>query len=334
MAFPLIPAIGAAAGLAGSLFGGGGQKTTNQLDRNTRRFRNQVVRPEAIAAADRIRNAGPLTAGPTGTFQDALAGFQGLTGQFGDVLSGIDTGARDIGFGFNPGTFDPNSAQGFFNPFDQQVIQGIQSDFDRQRALASNQVDEAATRAGIFGGSRAGVMDALTQGEIGRNEAQALGQFRNQGFQNAMQQAMNAFQSQQGLGLQSAFGQQQGQVAGEQLGQQSMGQLLGGIGQLGGMFGNIANLGEMERQIQSMQNMDPIQRDILAQNMLQGGFGPTPGFTSTTTQQQNPISGAVGGATVGSQLFGNVTPTPASNFNPQGFNPNTFNPNTNLFGGP
>lgn len=318
------PLIGAGVGLLGNLLGGGNkqqQQTQQQatLDPNTQRFRDQFLRPLAQQGAQTALGGGPLFGGPSQTFTGAVEGLQGLGGQLGDLISGIDTGARDIGFGFRPGQFDPNSAQGFFDPFQEAVVQGVQSDFDRQRALAGNQVDAAATRAGIFGGSRAGVADALTQGEIGRNEANVLGNIRSQGFQNAMQQALSSFQNQQGLGLQSAFGQQGGQIAGQQLGNQALSQALGGIGQLGGMFGQLAGLGDLERQIGNQQAQEDIFRHGTALGFANQGFGPVPigqQGTTTTSQQQNPLNAIAGGALLGSQLFGgggNTTPNPFPN---------------------
>lgn len=77
----------------------------------------------------------------------------------------------------------------FFNPYESQVIGGVQSDYDRQRAQAMNAANEQATKFGAFGGSRSGVLAAQGQEAVNRDEAQKLAALRYQGYGDAFSRA-------------------------------------------------------------------------------------------------------------------------------------------------
>lgn len=74
----------------------------------------------------------------------------------------------------------------YLNPYLDQVVGGVQSDFDRLRGQTLTAANQDATKAGAFGGSRSGVLAGTRLGEVDRAEANTLGQLRSQGFQNAM----------------------------------------------------------------------------------------------------------------------------------------------------
>jgi uncharacterized protein YbjQ (UPF0145 family) len=111
--------------------------------------------------------------------------------------------------------YDPMSYQAFMNPFQNEVISGIEDQF----AKLQNQTNLQAAKAGAFGGARQGVQSA----ELGRQQAQAVGQAQAQNFQQAQQMAQQNFQNQmqrmaqasQGLGALGAQKQalQQGDIA-------------------------------------------------------------------------------------------------------------------------
>ena len=111
--------------------------------------------------------------------------------------------------------YDPMSYQAFMNPFQDEVIAGIEQQFQKMQ----NQADAQAVGSGAFGGARQGVQAA----ELGRQQAQAVGQAQAQNYQQAQQQAQQQFQSQmqrmaqasQGLGALGAQQQalQQGDIA-------------------------------------------------------------------------------------------------------------------------
>lgn len=80
-------------------------------------------------------------------------------------------------------------AQQYQNPFEQQVIQGVQSDFDRQRLMARRQAEDTAMREGAFGGNRAGLFASSALGGLARQEAGQLANLRYGGFQSALDAA-------------------------------------------------------------------------------------------------------------------------------------------------
>lgn len=147
--------------------GGGSQTVSTRLDPKTQDFVDQMRRM-AIQGAGTINTS---VAGPTGAFTQGLEGLQNL----------------------------PQYAQQFFNPFQDQVIGGVQADFDRQRQFALNNAAQQATGAGAFGGSRSGILQAQALGDVNQNEAQTLANLRMGGYNNALNFGMqNAQQLMQG----------------------------------------------------------------------------------------------------------------------------------------
>ena len=84
--------------------------------------------------------------------------------------------------------YDPMSYQQYMNPYQDEVIAGIEQQFQKMQ----NQADAQAVGTGAFGGARQGVQTA----ELGRQQAQAVGQAQAQNYQQAQQQAQQNFQNQ------------------------------------------------------------------------------------------------------------------------------------------
>jgi hypothetical protein len=123
---------------------------------------------QAYLNAYRARARTVAGGGPSPYLTGAGEGYRGAAGNLG---FGSQTGLGNIG--------------DYFNPFEQSVIGGIQSDFGRQRDLAGMSASDQATRAGAFGGSREAVLRANLMGDVNRNEGITLANFRNLGFENA-----------------------------------------------------------------------------------------------------------------------------------------------------
>ena len=198
--------------------------------------------------------------------------------------------------------FDPNRAQAFMDPYQQNVTNEALKEIDRQQQMASNQLAGKAVQAGAFGGSRFG----LQQSELARN-AQDLRSRRifedlSRNFQQAQStaSAANTQRLQQG----QMFGQLGkatsgigGVMAGlgaqtQQLGQSDVNQLMG----IGGMQ---QQLGQREldtgtANLAAMQNA-PFQRlsagaGIMGQ-LLPGGAGTQ---VVAPLAQTNPYAQAAG----------------------------------------
>lgn len=104
-------------------------------------------------------------------------------------------------------------AQAFMNPYQDQVIGGIRGEFDHLRGQAATQNAQQATAAGAFGGSRQAVTEGSRLGALDRAQGQQVGQFLNQGYQNALSQGTQFAEHQRQLREQQMraplFGNQQ-----------------------------------------------------------------------------------------------------------------------------
>ena len=180
--------------------------------------------------------------------QQAASATQNAEPQF---TAGQDTLRQGIGALQGAAqAYDPNSAQGFMNPYQQQVIDASMRQIDRQNAIAQQGVQAQAAQAGAFGGSR----DAIQRAEMQRNAADqknsVIANLMNQGYTQAQAQAQTAFEQQQGRQLQagSAIGQAgatQGSLAAQQAGvgqsgANLQGQLASSQAGLGSQVGSLA----------------------------------------------------------------------------------------------
>jgi hypothetical protein len=117
----------------------------------------------------------------------------------------------------------------FMNPYQQQVMDQMTRQFGVQNQMTEQQMNDAATRAGAFGGSRHGVATGVALGENARNQAMQTAGLLSQGFEGAMGRA--------------------GQVAG--LGQNAA--------QLGANLGMTAGSPELWRMNTLQRGFNPIQ---------------------------------------------------------------------------
>lgn len=151
--------------------------------------------------ADEIyKTAQQAASGPVPTSVTGAQGFYGgatAAGQRGiDALSG-NAGAQ----------------QQFMNPYQTQVIDNLNAQFGVQNQNTMNQVNDAATNARAFGGSRHGIATGVALGENARNQAGLLAQTYQQGFDNSMNRAGQVA----GLGFNAAgAGSDLGMQAGNQ----------------------------------------------------------------------------------------------------------------------
>ena len=78
----------------------------------------------------------------------------------------------------------------YMNPYTQNVIDRTQSDIERQRQMAVNNLGAAATRANAFGGSRQGVAEGVTNAEFGRMAGNLIAPMRADAFNRSLDAAM------------------------------------------------------------------------------------------------------------------------------------------------
>lgn len=128
---------------------------------------------------------------PTGLANMFNQGTQGWQGQAG------------LGGALATGNFDPSKGiRSFMNPYTENVIGTSLGEIGRQQGLAQNQLASTAEQAGAYGGDRFGVQSAENQRNFDQLRNKTIADLYSTGHQNAV----GAFQNQQGQGLQALQG--------------------------------------------------------------------------------------------------------------------------------
>ena len=175
-------------------------------------------------------------AGMLGTAANLMQGAD-TRGQFAGgrgALSQAQQAAQAAGQSFNAGT----NAADYMSPYMQNVVDIQRREAQRQAAIQGTQQQAQATQSGAFGGGR----DAIMRAERERNLGTQMNDIQATGLQNAYQNAMNQFNTEQNAQLQKSqalqgLGQGIGNLAAQQFGiGQQMSQ---GIGALGTQYGNL-----------------------------------------------------------------------------------------------
>jgi hypothetical protein len=232
-------------------------------------YTNPNARPYEQYMGDRVaqftplqqqsyENAGLMQAAPQLQDATALAGMSGL-------------GALNTQYTFNPADFNKafsgattRDAQGnvtgnsMMNPYMQNVVERQQQDAQRQADIARQAQGAQAARSGAFGGSGDYLMRAQAAGNLARQK----GDIQATGLNNAYQQAMQQFNTQNQLNAQQ---QQFGAGLGLQ-GLQTANQAAQNLGNLGNTQYN-QNMG-----ILGMQNQFGSQQQQQTQNVLNNQY--------------------------------------------------------------
>ena len=131
------------------------------------------------------------------------AGLGTLTFDPSGAVSGVGQGTGIAGF--QPfltaaaGMTGPQAQQAFMSPFQQQVIDTTKQAFERQRAAGRQAISDAAIRAGAFGGGREGVQRGVYDAETTARLAELEAGLRQEGLQDARDEAARQFEMQTGL---------------------------------------------------------------------------------------------------------------------------------------
>jgi len=253
--------------------------------------------------------------------QSILGGGQ-QGGQGGGLSVGYDSGSQtpNTSGGSTQG-LPQNNLGAYMNPYMQNVVQRQQQDAQRQSDIAMQAQNAQAARSGAFGGSG----NYLMRGQMAGNLARQKGDIQAQGLNNAYQQALGQFNTEQQARQQAAQLNAQQQQYGAGLGLQGLQTALSGantLGQLGqqqfqqGMDINKLQSqygGEQQKQMQGMLEAD-YQNFINEQNYpyKQLGFmsdllrgAPLTQTGSSVYQQPPSMLGQLGGLALGaSSLFG------------------------------
>ena len=117
-------------------------------------------------------------------------------------------GAAQATMAAGQGFANPNVNQ-FMNPFNDAVVDKTLRDVGSAAQMGLNNIGAGAQRAGAYGGSRQGVMEAEALKGFQQQALDKVGALRQQGFDNAMNNAFRSAQGLQGVGAQ-AFNMGQG----------------------------------------------------------------------------------------------------------------------------
>ena len=172
-------------------------------------------------------------------------------------------GALNTGYTYNPMTTKSfgDVAEGYMNPYMENVVKRQQQDASRQAAIAQQAQGAQAARAGAFGGSG----DYLMRAQGAANLARQKGDIQAKGLQEAYTQGMGQFNQEQAQRQAAAnLNAQQGQF-GAGLGLQGLQTALTGANTLG-TLGNqqyTQNMGITNMQNQfGGQQQQQIQQDL------------------------------------------------------------------------
>jgi hypothetical protein len=254
--------------------------------------------PMYQAGEEALVNAGLAGPGISGTDLAAQMAAYGGVYQPGQITAQ----QTNLGLGQGPGTIGS-----YMNPYTSMVRENALGDLESARRAAIQQTGERANAARAFGGSRQGVAEALTNQGFAKQAATLGTSLNEQAFNQAM--AMQ----QADIARRSAA-----DIANQQAGLQGAQLRTGAAGTLGGLAAQqqALRLGGAQavmgaggaRQALDQQQMDAI-RNIGLQRLgvVQTSLGAQPanlGMVTQTPYSQNPVSGALGGAMAGGQLFG------------------------------
>jgi hypothetical protein len=224
---------------------GGSQTVSTQLDPTMESIRNQVWR------------AGRAAAGTPGLAMDPAA--RAAMDSLGRVA-----GAGNLGIGaLSSGDFSA-----FMNPYQGQVIDAVHQQYGDLRDQATLDVNDMATKARSFGGSRHGIATGQALGELYKGEGQTIAGLMKSGYDDARGQAM-------------------------------------GLANLGmGASGQLFQMGDARRRIE-MENDPNMRRFMILQAAMQG---LPYGTTQTTPMGSNAGAGFLGGAATGASIGSNFGP--------------------------
>jgi hypothetical protein len=299
-------------------------ETTNQVTNQTSR---PVVDPTIDAGFrdlfGRIGQFGTvnpqsLVAPASQLQQQAFQGAQGLTNSPGSALLGQAAGIA--GQTINPSSFNVKARSlldggldRYLNPYQSKVTDAYTTDFDETAGQTRAMQAAQAAANGAFGGSRYGIQEAQTEGELSRARASGLAGILQGGYDRATSLADADANRAQQAAIQSAANR----LAATQA-QLSQASLLGNLGTTSDAnnranLGLLGDLGSVQQQIDAQQRTAELSQ-LQALASLYGSFpsqlytgqqvnGTSQG-TGTTTQTQNP--GLLGTIGQGAQVAGSL----------------------------
>lgn len=258
-------------------------------------------------------NASSLVAGPSALQQQAFGNAAGLTTSplFGQA-SEMATQAGNAGANTATGTSLLTNLQSYMNPYTSNVTDAYTADFDNNAGQVRAAQAAQAAANGAFGGSRYGIQEAQTEGELSRARASGLAGILQQGFNTAaglsaqdaqlaqQNNQFNAGQNDAALQRQLASASLLGSLGGQQNADQRANVAL--QAELGGTQRDIAQ-SQATSQLSLLQALGSLYGYNPALFTGQTTSGTSSG-TSTGTTKENP--GLLGSIGQGAQAVGSL----------------------------
>jgi hypothetical protein len=279
----------------------GNQTVTNMPDKDTLSWNNEVRQAARDATGVYQPYGGQEVAGFTPGMNDAVQQIGGQQQQYGNYAN---QGAVQQLYGNMYGQQGQTGMQALagnqgavnqmMNPYQSGVIDQVKAQYGDLNAAAQMGIQDQATKAGAFGGSRHGVASGVASADIAKGLGQQIAGLQHQGYNDAMGRAA-------GLANLGLSGQQQALGA---LGYQSdlLGQQNRLSGQLYGMGNDRRMLGQQQLDVNRRNFNEARDWDIRNFDIMRGASQLPGGSTQSQPLYNNGAAGFLGGAATGAGI--------------------------------
>ena len=189
--------------------------------------------------------------------------------------------------------YDPTTAyQNYMNPYQSEVTAGIESQF----AKLQNQAAARGVQTGAFGGAREGIQSA----ELGRQEAEAVGQSKAQNYLQAQQSARGDFENQ--MARYGAAGQASAGL-GQQVQQQIQQDVASSMAAGSVQQQRAQQMQDASYRQQIQQAAEPYQRMGFVSDIYSKVPSTQMATTMGTSPMTNPLAQVLGGGIMGLGMY-------------------------------
>ena len=251
--------------------------------------------------APTVAGQDPLQAQAYTQAQQSIGAYQPyLTGQ--GAYAGTPTDMRGVqDYITQAGAYSgPTAYQQFMSPYQQAVIDKTLTEFDKQAQAGITNIGLQAAKSGNLGGGREGVMRSEYQTQSDLNRAMLQAKMLQQGFGQAQQAAGQAFGQQRNLAQDiSGLGGLQYKLQGQDVGR------LGSAGAI--QQAQAQAEADALREANRLKAYEPYERlGYLGSGLSSMLAGMPGGYSSTVMPDKDPLTKALGIASVGGQFYKDV----------------------------
>ena len=241
-----------------------------------------------LKTADLTKTMGRQFVAPTSAITQEAQALRGGLGTFAPFLQ---TAAATTG---------PTAYQQFMSPYQQDVIDKTLTEFDKQAQAGITNIGLQAAKSGNLGGGREGVMRSEYQTKSDMDRAMLQAKLLQSGFGQAQQAAQTAFGQQRNLAQDvSGLGGLQYKLQGQDVGR------LGSAGAI--QQAQAQAEADALREANRLRAYEPYERlGYLGSGLSSMLAGMPGGYSSTVMPDKDPLTKALGIASVGGQFYKDV----------------------------